>query len=431
MIQILLVILLLLMNGFFVAAEFALVRVRVSQLEVLKEQGNKAAARVLKIVHQIDSYLSAVQLGVTIASLGIGALAEPAINRWFMAFLDWLNLDIDHDVSHTISYIIAFTLASFAHIVCGELAPKSIAIAKPLEVSMFVSMPMRIFHAVFSPIMYLLVATSNLLLKLVHIEPVQGDHSSGVSAEELRNIAHHSQDDGTITKEQGSLIENVFQFSALSAREIMIPRGKIDAIAIDTPIDEFLNTALSLGHSRYPVYRTDVDDIAGIIHIKDVFAARQANKETSLESLMREVVYIPETATIGHVLEKLQQKRSHLAIVVDEYGGTSGILTLEDALERLVGDIEDEFDPEQQNDIEPQDGGWTVRGETLLSELSETLDSKEIDAESDTVSGFIMERLGRVAKPHDTVEFQDLKYEVTSMERLRISRVFIKKVQKD
>ena len=431
MIQILLVILLLLMNGFFVAAEFALVRVRVSQLEVLKEQGNKAAARVLKIVHQIDSYLSAVQLGVTIASLGIGALAEPAINRWFMAFLDWLNLDIDHDVSHTISYIIAFTLASFAHIVCGELAPKSIAIAKPLEVSMFVSMPMRIFHAVFSPIMYLLVATSNLLLKLVHIEPVQGDHSSGVSAEELRNIAHHSQDDGTITKEQGSLIENVFQFSALSAREIMIPRGKIDAIAIDTPIDEFLNTALSLGHSRYPVYRTDVDDIAGIIHIKDVFAARQANKETSLESLMREVVYIPETATIGHVLEKLQQKRSHLAIVVDEYGGTSGILTLEDALERLVGDIEDEFDPEQQNDIEPQDGGWTVRGETLLSELSETLDSQEIDAESDTVSGFIMERLGRVAKPHDTVEFQDLKYEVTSMERLRISRVFIKKVQKD
>lgn len=429
MIQIILVILLLLMNGFFVAAEFALVRVRVSQLEVLKEQGNKAAIRVLKIVHQIDSYLSAVQLGVTIASLGIGALAEPAINRWFMALLDWMQLPIAPDISHTISYVIAFSLASFAHIVCGELAPKSIAIAKPLEVSMFVSMPMRIFHAVFSPIMYLLVATSNLLLKLIHIEPVQGDHSSGVSAEELRNIAHHSQDDGTITKEQGSLIENVFQFSALSAREIMIPRGKIDAIAIDTPIDEFLNTALALGHSRYPVYRTDVDDIAGIIHIKDVFAARQANKDATLESLMREVVYIPETATIGHVLEKLQQKRSHLAVVVDEYGGTSGILTLEDALERLVGDIEDEFDPEQQNDIEPQDGGWTVRGETLLSELCETLDTKEIDAESDTVSGFIMEQLGRVAKPHDTVEYQDLKYEVTSMERLRISRVFIKKVQ--
>lgn len=428
MIQLLLCIFLLLMNGFFVAAEFALVRVRVSQLEVLKEQGNKAAIRVLKIVHQIDSYLSAVQLGVTIASLGIGALAEPAINRWFMALLDWLNLPIDHDVSHTISYIFAFSLASFAHIVCGELAPKSIAIAKPLEVSMFVSMPMRIFHAVFSPVMYLLVATSNLLLKLVHIEPVQGDHSSGVSAEELRTIAHHSQDDGTITKEQGSLIENVFQFSSLSAREIMIPRGKIDAIAIDTPIDEFLKTALSLGHSRYPLYREDIDDIAGIIHIKDVFAAAQSHSKDTLESLMREVVYIPETATIGHVLEKLQQKRSHLAVVVDEYGGTSGILTLEDALERLVGDIEDEFDPEQQNDIEPLDGGWTVRGETLLSELTETLDTKEIDAESDTVSGFIMERLGRVAKPHDTVEFQDLKYEVTSMERLRISRVFIQKV---
>lgn len=429
MIEVLLCLFLIFCNGFFVAAEFSLVRVRVSQLEVLRDEGNKTADRVLKIVAKIDSYLSAVQLGITIASLGIGALAEPAINRYFSAFIDWIGLPLDPSVAHGISYVIAFSLASFMHIVCGELAPKSIAIAKPLEVSMFVARPMTIFHTIFNPIMYLLVVTSNLLLKIVHIEPAQAGHASGVSAEELRNIAQHSSDDGTITKEQGTLLENVFQFSTLLAREIMVPRGKIDAIPITDSIDDFLQMALTTGHSRYPVYRNDLDDITGIIHIKDVFSARHAGKtDITIESLLRSIVYIPETATVGHVLEKLQQKRSHLAVVVDEYGGTSGIITIEDTLERLVGNIDDEFDPEHHGNIEPHDDGWVVRGETLLSELTETLDVKEIEAESDTVSGFIMERLERVAKLHDIVSYQDLTYEVISMERLRIARVFVKKI---
>lgn len=429
MLEFLLILFLLFCNGFFVAAEFSLVRVRVSQLEVLESEGNRAAGRVIKIVHHLDSYLSAVQLGITIASLGIGWLAEPAINHHLSNFFDWLQLPISQEVSHSISFIVAFCLASFAHIVCGELAPKSIAIAKPLEVSMFVSMPMRIFHAVFGPVMYLLVVTSNALVRLARIEPPQPGHSSGVSAEELRNIAQHSSDDGTITKETGTLLENVFQFSTLNAREIMVARGQIDGIPVDSSLDNFISLALEKGHSRYPVYRNDLDDILGLVHIKDAVAAQKRNPSATLESLLREIVYIPETATIGHVLEKLQQKRCHLAVVVDEYGGTSGILTIEDALERLVGDIEDEFDPEQQSDIEPaQENAWFVKGETLLNELVETLDAQSIDAESDTVSGFIMEKLGRVAKVHDKLEFQDLYYEVTAMERLRIVRVLVRKI---
>ena len=432
MLEVILVLFLLFCNGFFVAAEFSLVRVRVSQLEVLQNEGNKTAGSVLKIVSKIDSYLSAVQLGITIASLGIGALAEPAINRYFLAFVEWIGVPIAEDVAHGISYVFAFSLASFAHIVCGELAPKSIAIAKPLEVSMFVALPMRIFHTIFSPIMYLLVVASNLLLKLIHIEPVQAGHASGVSAEELRNIAQHSSDDGTITKAQGTLLENVFQFSALNAREIMIPRGKIDAISVENSIDDFLDMALSKGHSRYPVYKTDLDDIVGVIHIKDVFAARQANnQDATIESLMREVVYIPETANINHVLEKLQQKRSHLGVVVDEYGGTSGLLTIEDTLECLVGDIGDEFDPEPQGEFEPHDGGWFINGKTLLSDLSAELSVQEIDAQSDTVGGFIMERLERVAKLHDSVDYQDLHYEVVGMERLAITKVFIRKLSSE
>lgn len=226
MIQFFLILFLLFCNGFFVAAEFALVRVRVSQLEILEAEGNRAAGRVIKIVHHLDSYLSAVQLGITIASLGIGWLAEPAINEHLTKFFDWIALPISQNVSHSISFVLAFCIASFAHIVCGELAPKSIAIAKPLEVSMFVSMPMKIFHAIFGPVMYLLVVASNALVRLVRIEPPQPGHNAGVSAEELRNIAQHSQDDGTITKETGTLLENVFQFSALNAREIMVEIGR-------------------------------------------------------------------------------------------------------------------------------------------------------------------------------------------------------------
>lgn len=432
MIQFILILFLLFCNGFFVAAEFSLVRVRVSQLELLANKGNRAAARVIKIVHHLDSYLSAVQLGITIASLGIGWLAEPAINEHLQNFFDWLALPISSEVSHTISFVLAFTFASFAHIVCGELAPKSIAIAKPLEVAMFISMPMRIFHAAFGWVMYLLVITSNALVRLVRIEPIQSGHSSGVSAEELRNIAQHSSNDGTIAKETGTLLENVFQFSALNAREIMVARGQIDAVPCSASVDEFISLALEKGHSRYPIYKTDLDDISGLVHIKDAVAAQKNNPDATLESLMREIVYIPETATIGQVLEKLQQKRCHLAVVVDEYGGTSGLLTIEDALERLVGNIEDEFDPAQQSNIEPAgDDTWSVKGETLLSEISEALDVEEIEAESDTVSGFVMEKLGRVAKLHDKFEFKNLSFEVIAMDRLRIVRVLVHKTHEN
>ena len=418
----------LLMNAFFVAAEFAITCVRRSQLEVLRDEGNKTAESVITIVDQKDEYLSTIQLGITVASLSIGALAEPAINRYFVMLIDWINLSISSDITHTISYIIAFTLASFAHIAFGEQVPKYIAIDNPLGACLFVARPLRLFHTIFGPVMYVLVVVCNLTLKLFRVERVSGEHSSGYTADELINIAQHSSDDGTITKEQGTLLENVFHFSSLNAKEIMVPRGMLDAISIDASVDEFLAMALAKGHSRYPVYRNDLDDIVGLIHIKDVFAARQSSKEVTLQSLLREIVYIPETANINHVLEKLQQKRSHLAIVVDEYGGTSGIITIEDTLEKLVGDIEDEFDPEQRNCIEEANGGWNVLGETLLSELTETIEAKEIEAESDTVSGFIMEQLGRVAKLHDIVTFQDLSYEVMTMERLRIVKVFVKRV---
>ena len=443
MIQILLVILLLLMNAFFVAAEFALVRVRVSQLEGLKNDGNKTAVQVLKILEKIDSYLSAVQLGVTIASLGLGYLVEPAINRYLQAFFVWLDLSIPEVVTHGISGVIAFTFASFLHIVIGEITPKSIAIAKPLEVSMFVARPMRIFHTVFGPVMALLVWASNSLLKLLHVTPVSGDSSAGVSAEELRIIAQHSSSDGMITKETGTLIDNVFSFSELNAKEVMVPRGNIVAISADRSLEDFLKEALQTGHSRYPVYGANLDDILGVVHIKDVVAALNnidpkivttgeyasvSKTGLTLTALARKVVNIPETATIANVLETLQQKRSRMAIVVDEYGGTSGILTIEDAIEHLVGNIEDEFDPITQEDIVKTDDGWNVAGATRLSEFCESLELNEIECESDTVAGFIMEKLGSIAQEGSCIEFDGYLFRVDKMDKLRIDKVFVSKI---
>ncbi len=442
------------MNAFFVAAEFSLVRVRVSQLEGLKNDGVKSATQVLMILEKIDSYLSAVQLGVTIASLGLGWLVEPAINRYLMMFFDWIALPLSETLSHGISAAIAFALASFLHIVIGEITPKSIAIAKPLEVAMFVARPMRIFHTVFNPIMLLLVVASNGLLKLLHVTPVSGDHSAGVTAEELRIIAQHSSNDGTITKEQGTLLDNVFSFTELNAKEIMVPRGNVVAMPADASLESFLVDALRSGHSRYPIYGQNLDDILGVVHIKDVVAAlhkvnpnymtsgengavtrksqdgaktRSTELKTmpTLASLARKVVNIPETATITSVLETLQSKRAHIAVVVDEYGGTSGILTIEDAIERLVGNIEDEFDPEPQQNIVKQDNDWLVNGVTLLSEFCEAFQIDEIECESDTVAGFFMEKLGSIAKSGDTIEHAGLRFRVEKMDKLRIDKVIV------
>ena len=426
MLDVFLVFLFIFCNGFFVAAEFAFVRVRASQLEILRDEGSRPAGRVLKILEHVDSYLSAVQLGITFASLGIGWLAEPAINRYFLAFVNWANIPMTEEFSHYISAPIAFILASFLHIVLGEIVPKSLAIAKPLEISQFVSLPMRIFHWIFNPVMFLLTATTNGILKLIHVEPVQAGHSTALSADEIRNIAQHSSEDGTITKAEGNLLDKVFHFSSLNAKDVMVPRGNIQVIKVDESLDSVIAFALEQGHSRYPLVQNGLDDIVGVIHIKDLIAAHMRHEENvDLRNIARPVIYIPETATVSQALEKFQQKHFHLGIVVDEYGGTSGMLTVEDVLEEIVGEIEDEFDAETSQNIREENGVYHVKGTTLLSELCEYLDLDEIEAESDTISGFIMEKLGRVAKLNDEVKHHNLTFKVTAMQRLRIEEVLV------
>jgi CBS domain containing-hemolysin-like protein len=411
---------LILANGFFVAAEFALVKVRSTQLDVRAAGGDRLAALARSILNHLDAYLSATQLGITLSSLGLGWVGEPVMERLLAPALRLAGLD--HEASHSVSAVAGFAIISFLHIVVGEVAPKSLAIAKAETTSVVVAAPMRVFYLLFWPALMLLNASSNLLLRSVGIEPVTG-HSLAVPAEELEQIAAESAAGGQLTAAQGLLLSNVFRFSDRVAREIMVPRSKVRGIDLRRPIEEALGYALENGHSRYPLYERDLDGIIGILHMKDLMprlASRQLTK--SLRELARPAIFVPETMPAQRLLRTFQRQRSHMAIVLDEFGGVTGVVTLEDNLEELVGDIQDEHDEERQP-VEPIDQGFSVEGRLSLSEVEALLEAEEIESGATTLSGYIMERLGRVAQVGDSVPIDGWTARVTQVEHRSIERV--------
>lgn len=417
---------LILLNGFFVAAEFALVKVRPTQIEALAEEGSRLAKLTMRILEQLDGYLSATQLGITLASLGLGWLGEPAVARIMDALLAWLGLGLTETTLHAVSFVISFSVISYLHIVVGEVAPKSLALARPTGTALFVAWPMRATYVVFYPALVVLNASSRLLLRMFGVEPIEG-HAMSVTAEELRHIAHHSKAFGTITESQGELFENVFTFSDRVAREIMVARNRMTAIDADLPFEEAVAFATSHPHTRYPLYRGDLDNILGVIHLKDL-ARVLANKQhiQDLASITRDIVYVPETMPAQRILQEFQTRRLHLAVVVDEHGGTAGIVTLEDTLEELVGEIQDEFDAEE-SPFEEVSGGYLIDGALLLHELTSRLGVDEIESDADTVSGYIMECLGRIAEQGDEVPLEEAPFllRVVQMDRMRIVRVLV------
>lgn len=422
---ILLAILLLILNGFFVAAEFALVRVRSTQIDLHVAEGSRSAKLVSRIINNVDPYLSAAQLGITLASLGLGWIGEPAVAANLGRLFAWLDITMQTETLHWLSFLIAFSAISFLHIVIGEQAPKSYAIAKPVSTSLFVAYPMRAVYIILYPAMMALTWASALMLKLVGVEPARG-HSMAVSADELRHIAQHSATDGTISEAQGSLLDKVFIFSGRVAREIMVPRNRVAALNIEQPAQDVLELALRTGHSRYPLYKGDLDQIVGILHLKDLLPRLlKGEKIRRLEQYAREVLYVPESAPAQQLLQLFKQRRSHLAVVVDEYGGVSGVIALEDALEELVGEIEDEFDHAHAPELIETEEGLSVDGRILLEDLTERLALDEVESEADTISGYVMEQLGRIASIGDQVMLGPWRVQVTEMDRMRIDRVML------
>jgi CBS domain containing-hemolysin-like protein len=407
---------LLFANGFFVAAEFALVKVRITQLEARAERGEKLAVLAHEIVQHLDAYLSATQLGITLTSLGLGWIGEPAVATLLSPLFH--ALEVPEELGHRIAMVVGFSLISFAHIVLGEVAPKSLAIARPVQTSMAVAVPMRVFHGLFWPALIVLNASSNAILRLVGIEPA-GTHSLAMPADELARIAEESAAGGAITEQQGEMLSNVFAFSHRVAREIMVPRNRAHGIDLQGDIPAQLEASLARGHSRYPAFEQDLDTVVGVLHLKDLIQLDLATLSAEVvRPLLRPPLLVPESLPAEKLMRTMQSNRTHLAMVIDEYGGVAGVVTLEDALEELVGDIQDEYDHES-GVVEQLDAGYRFDGAAPMEEVAQALDVERPDSRADTLQGLLMERLQRLPRKGDRITLGAWTLEVVEVEGRR------------
>lgn len=417
----LLTVFLIFANGFFVAAEFALVKVRATQLEVAEAQGARLAPIARELVAHLDGYLSATQLGITLTSLGLGWIGEPAVAAALGPLLHALH--VPEDLEHTISFVIGFSLISFLHIVLGEVAPKSIAIARPVGISMAVAWPMRVFHWVFYPALVVLNAASNQVLRLVGIEPA-GTHSLAVHGDELVRIVEEAAAGGTISQGEGLMVSNVFAFSQRVAREIMVPRNRVLAIDLAGELPPQVAMALEHGHSRYPVYERELDRIVGMLHLKDLLVHDvHALDEAQIRAHLRPALFVPDTLPAEKLMRTMQRKRTHLAAVVDEHGGVAGVVSLEDALEELVGEIQDEYDEEELEPIRATDDGFVLLGGVALDVFCRTLGVKLPESDADTVQGWLMETLERLPAVGDEVPLEGWRVRVAEVVERAVTRI--------
>lgn len=366
-----LVILLVLLNGYFVASEFALIAVRKTRVDELARKGNITAKVLQKALNNLDSYISATQLGITLASLALGWIGEPAIAHFLEPFLKFLPHETAFVTTHTLSVIIAFSFITFLHIVFGELAPKSIALQRPEATSLFIITPLIILTKIFYPFIWVLNEAGQLVLRLFGLHGPSG-HQLVHSEEEIRMLLAQSALEGTIPSKEAEMVHNVFRLGDIPVKQIMVPRTDIIAFNVSISLEEIVKRVKLYPHSRFPVYENSVDTVIGFMHIKDIYREVLKSKEEkrlSETKLIREIMSVPETKRIDEVLLDMRKKRLHIAVVSDEYGGTAGMVTLEDILESLVGEIQDEFE-QPLRDIQKQpDGSYLVDGLTAIDRV--------------------------------------------------------------
>ncbi|MBI5961480.1 MAG: HlyC/CorC family transporter, partial [Chloroflexi bacterium] len=364
-------------NGFFVAAEFSLVGARRTRLMQLADEGHAGARAAKQATEHLDSYIAATQLGITLASLGLGWIGEPALAHIIEPVLEFLlDEEPGHTVIQSVSVAVGFSIVTMLHIVLGELAPKSIALQRPEETSMIVARPTTWFLKVFRPVIYVMNAVGNGVVRLLGFEPASG-HERVHSAEELGMLVRSSQEAGILDDSEGHLLQQAFDFSEIHIKEVMQPRISVDAIAFDTPLLDML-LRIARGHySRYPVYEGSVDHVIGILHAKDLFnclvdrpALLTGAEQLDLRSILRPPLFFPEMAGVDRVLKQMQRTKRHIAIVLDEFGGMAGMATMEDILEELVGEVQDEFDMEKQP-ISADETGVTYSGLITLDDVIE------------------------------------------------------------
>lgn len=374
------------LNGFFVAAEFAIVKVRSSQIALEKGNFSKRAAQ--NIINNLDGYLAATQLGITLASLGLGWVGEDVMSRIILNVMNALGLTISSTMAHSIALPIAFAMLTVLHIVFGELAPKSLAIRYPTTTTLTISVALRIFYYTFRPFIWLLNGLANLVLKIFGVKPVteQEIHSE----DELKLIIAESEEGGAIEPNERELIQNVFDFDDRIVRQVMVPRVKISGLRSALTMQETMDVVLREGYSRFPVFESTLDEIVGIVHAKDIIAAYVQKADRTLKEIMRPAHFIPESKRIDVLLREFQRRKTQMAIVVSEFGGTIGIVTLEDILEELVGEIQDEHDHEQQivTLLDKQD--YQIVAQSSLHDINKFVDVPFPESEDyETLSGLL------------------------------------------
>jgi CBS domain containing-hemolysin-like protein len=421
---------LIILNGFFVATEFAIVKVRVTRIRELADDGNLTAIQVNDVLNNIDSYLSAAQLGITLASLGLGWIGEPAIaDRIVIPIFTYFKMNPDSTFVTTISFIIAFLIITTLHIVFGEQAPKMMAIQSAEKITMAVAKPMKVIMWLFKPFIFLLNHASNGTLKIMGIK-IAEKHEVVHSEEELRMIINASglENGGELGETQAELLDNVFDFGHRLARQVMAHRTDMIILDVDESLSENIQLAMEGGHTRYPVMREDADNIIGFCHTKDLFALYQGNKKANLQEITRPVLMVPENVQVMKLLRQMQRERQHIAVIVDEYGGTAGLVTISDLLEEIVGDLPDEFEPvEQEWIIKISDDVYNVDGRLPMADLEEEMGKKVSCEEScDTVGGFAYWAFGKIPETGEEITKGSYTIKVLEMDGNRVSRVEIR-----
>ncbi len=430
LLKLLAVALLVLANGFFVAAEFALVSVRGTRIRELVAQGDAGAKWVAKALENPDQVIAATQLGITLASLGLGWVGEPALSHLLEPLIERFPANWQEGASHSIAAGISFAIITFLHVVVGELAPKSIALQNPEETSLRVARPTLWTEWLFKPFIWALNGTGNFLLRLVGVDPAAG-HELVHSVEELKMIVAASAEEGVVDSDESEMLHAIFDFGELLVRRVMIPRTEISAFEADIYLEEAIDLAIQSSFTKFPIYDDDLDNIIGIVHIKDLLRAQQNqdSADSKIRTLAREPYFVPESVPVRTVLQQFRAKRRHIAIVMDEFGGTAGLVTLEDLMEEIVGEVSDPFDTQLPEVQKRADGSVAVDGLLSIEEVNKKLGLNLGDPNYDTIAGLVLGHFNRIPEIGDEIEIDNVRLCVEEMDGRRIARLALEKIK--
>jgi putative hemolysin len=411
---------LILLNAFFVAAEYGLVTARRTRIIELQHQGNRRARAVLRITGDPPRFIAAMQLGVTLTSLAIGALGESVLTREFKTWL-----------ATALAIALAYLILTFFHVVVGELVPKGVALRHSEGTALWVSAPVRAFFTVAQPLIWVLQGATEVVLRVFGVEQV-GAERDVLSEAELRMLVSRSTREGEIEVGEQQMIDKVFIFGDKDAADVMVAKPDVTAISIEMPAEKALETVLDHPYTRYPVFRETIDDVIGVLHVRDLFSAihDRGLADVQLEDLLRPPFVVPETKDLASLLQDFRRTNNHFAIVVDEYGALAGICTLEDLIEEIVGEIEDEFDVPEQTIVQVDDDTWRLDGRFPIDEFNERFGTELPEEDFHTVAGFVFGQLGRAPEPGDDVAYDGLRFDVLEVDGNRIEQIAVTFVER-